>query len=186
MNTWLMFCAFVWTLHGLLIYLEPHSAVSRWLQSLSHALIVLEALTVFPSALLNSLQVSPLCLTPLLNHTAALGILLLGLDALPAQTWLRHREPFPILFLSLRPTMTTSWNIPTFRPTPSGYLVLLSLHLTCGSPRVSLNLPMCPHIPGHSTSSYRQSSLFCGQWSPQLHFRGDVLVFVLLTTISRH
>lgn len=55
--------------------------------------------TVFPSALLNSLQVSPFCLTPLLNHTAALGILLLGLDALPAQTWLRHRAfPHPLPF----------------------------------------------------------------------------------------
>lgn len=31
------------------------------------------------------------CLTPQFNHIAALGILLLGLDALPAQTWLRHR-----------------------------------------------------------------------------------------------
>lgn len=40
------------------------------------------------------------CLTPLFNHIAALGTLLLGLDALPAQTWLRHRtfpHPLPLL-----------------------------------------------------------------------------------------
>lgn len=68
--------------------------------------------------------------------------------------------------------MTTSWNIPTFLPTPSGYLVLLSLHLICVSPRVSHH-----KVSSHLWSfylHYRQPSLFCGQRSPLFHSREDV------------
>lgn len=100
------------------------------------------------------------------------GFCLLALDALPAQPWLRHgafSHPHP-----LRSTILMPQNIPTFLPAPPGFLVLLFLHLTCGSLRVPHHLPMCPHSSGHSTNHYRQPSLFCGQQSPLLHFRGDV------------